>query len=521
MKFITLYLVLVAIWWAIVFKLIQLGHMKTLLLILALMAWQCPAASAQSPPAEGTPIASTRLSGMDDDRLSPGLRRDIRALVGTPLDENAVRTLAARIEGERPGAVVATRTVSTADGRARVIFLVATRGADVREGDTNVNARYAIERVEIDGVADSRLSQPLRDDLQALVGKRFAHRDVERLLERVRRELPGFDVSRSVKRGDERGQLRLVVVVRPGESMRWLPFTRNRSALLFHADQGWSGMLDANIGSRNWRVTPFGALSQADDLIEEYSGGGVRVETRHVGTERLGAAISIATFDVGWREATTAAATDRERLYDRRTTVSPTMSVALTKDLRIRGGVSITELGYDDETHRSANAYVFGAEATPRWTGALRHDLSVSADVRRGVSSLQSDFTYTSLHAAAIYKVRSRHQTLVASAEAGGVTSTAPLFEQFTLGDTRTLRGWDKYAIAPLGGNRVQHASMEYAYRSLTFLLDSGAIWRQGDERTTRVSTGVGVHHDGFFATLAFPLNTDDVRTVFMAGVRF
>ena len=38
----------------------------------------------------------------------------------------------------------------------------------------------------------------------------------------------------------------------------------------------------------------------------------------------------------------------------------------------------------------------------------------------------------------------------------------APLFERFTLGDSRTLRGWSKFDVAPVGGSRVAHGSLEY-----------------------------------------------------------
>src|SRR5215468_1369788 len=90
--------------------------------------------------AEGTIISSVDVSGFDIDRLSPGLRQDIRGLVGTPLKQEALDALAARIEGERPRHVAAVRTVEDAGGRARVIFVVGLRG-QTSERD-NVNARY-------------------------------------------------------------------------------------------------------------------------------------------------------------------------------------------------------------------------------------------------------------------------------------------------------------------------------------------------------------------------------------------
>src|SRR5215468_4025025 len=98
---------------------------------------------------EGTIISSVDVSGFDIDRLSPGLRRDIRALVGTPLKQDTLDALASRIEDERPRRVAAARVVPDAGGRARVIFIVGERGQPTEQ--ENVNARYVVERVDVRG----------------------------------------------------------------------------------------------------------------------------------------------------------------------------------------------------------------------------------------------------------------------------------------------------------------------------------------------------------------------------------
>ena len=78
------------------------------------------------------------------------------------------------------------------------------------------------------------------------------------------------------------------------------------------------------------------------------------------------------------------------------------------------------------------------------------------------------------------------------SAKAGRINGEAPLFERFSLGNSRTLRGWDKYDIAPAGGDRMFYASVEYQYHGLAMFLDSGSAWNSGTERRIRVSTGFG-----------------------------
>ena len=106
-----------------------------------------------------------------------------------------------------------------------------------------------------------------------------------------------------------------------------------------------------------------------------------------------------------------------------------------------------------------------------------------------------------------------------ASGMAGGITGHAPL-ERFTLGDSATLVGWDKYDIAPVGGDRVVYSSIEYRYTGLSLFLDVGSVWDANTERRVRVSAGFGFHAGPAYLVVGFPLNTDALRAVFTMGVR-
>jgi outer membrane protein assembly factor BamA len=201
------------------------------------------------------------------------------------------------------------------------------------------------------------------------------------------------------------------------------------------------------------------------------------------------------------------------------------VTFAITPYARFTAGVSITELDPLDESQlsQSANAYVVSLGYDRRWTtGRVRHGLDASVGVRAASESLHSDVVYQRYVANVSYQVRWRHHNeLLASGMAGGVTNPAPLFERFTLGDSSTLRGWNKYDIAPIGGDRMAHGSVEYRHRGLAFFLDGGSIWDAGADSQARFSTGFGYHQQNVFITVGFPLNTDDVRAVFTAGVRF
>jgi Omp85 superfamily domain len=494
-------------------------------LVLALLALPLTAWAQPTSPPDGAIVASAQVSGFDLGRLSPGLQEDIARLAGGPLDRGRLNELAARIEEEQPRYVAAVRVVSVPAGEVRVVFVVAHMRDRDRRGDAN--ARYLIESVEIRGISESDVAADLNAEVQTLVGKPLGSEDVDQVEAKVRTAFPDYDLSRRVIRGDRAGDIRLLFILDQRESARWLRFTPMRSNLLYHSDQGWGAFMDFPISGRDFRVTPIFAIDHADDLIEEYSGFGVRVESRKLGTERLGASFEWTTFDQEWRDATLAALGANPGIpgaYDDRTTVAPLVTFAVTRQLSVGGGVAITEIEPLSGVPESqmANAYIGQVRFDPVWEhGGADHAVDAQFTVRSASETLETDFTYTRYFGQAEYEYRRSHHTVLASGLVGGIDGTAPLFERFSLGDSRTLRGWNKYDIAPAGGDRVFHTSIEYRYRGLALFLDSGTVWDTGVDKRVRVAAGVGFHTDPFFMTLGFPLNTDDVRAVFTTGMRF
>src|SRR5262245_53353295 len=151
-------------------RLLHGARMTTLCLLATLLTAQVAAGAAadtqDAPLQAGASIESAEVSGLPMDQLSRELRQDIEALAGTRLDVTRINALAVRIETEHPDAVAAVRHVERPDGRIRIVFLVA-RISDDASLSSNINARYPIERVEIRGIDESRLSQELRDQLHA------------------------------------------------------------------------------------------------------------------------------------------------------------------------------------------------------------------------------------------------------------------------------------------------------------------------------------------------------------------
>jgi hypothetical protein len=495
-----------------------------LFFVLALFVPRAALAQQADPP-EGAVIASAQVSGFDLGRLSPGLQAEIGRLAGGPLNREQLKELAARIEAEQPRFVAAVRVVRAPDEEVRVVFVVAhMRDQDRR---SNINAKYLIERVEIDGFAETDLSADVRADLQAVVGRPLGSDEVQQVEEKLRAELPEYEVRRSVVRGSRSGEVRLTFVVNKLEAARWLHFEPLKSKLVYHSDQGWGAYLDFFFGGRDFRFTPIVAIDNNDDLVEEYSGFGVRFQSRKLGSERLGASIEWTAFEQDWRDATLAALAAAPAIpgaYEDRTTVTPLVSFAITKQLHVSGGVSISEIEPLSPVPQgnAANAAVFSVGFDDEWRrSGADHQLAAGFTLRTAAEGLESDFEYTRYFGTAEYEYRWNKHAVLASGMAGGIDGPAPLFERFALGDSLTLRGWNKYDIAPAGGDRMFHTSLEYRYRGLAFFMDTGAVWDHDTDARVRVAAGLGVHTRPFFMTVGFPLNTDDVRAVFTTGVRF
>jgi len=500
--------------------------MRTLGLFLTLLAATPQAATDQKPVVpEGTIITSAQVTGFDIDRLSPGLHEAIRKLADTPLKQETLDALAARLEAERPHYVAAVRAVIDPGGQARVFFVMGRREPPDR--DDNVNARYIVEEARITGLPEEELTQPLRDDLQALSGKRLDSGEAERLQERLERELPRYEFSRRIRRGSEVGRIRLVYEARKKELPAWLNFVPLQSNALFHSEQGWGSYLDLGIGDETFRFTPIVAIDNADDLVEEYSGIGLRFEARKLGTRRLGASLEWSSFDQDWRAATLDALAFSPGIppaYETRSTITPLVKFAFAPDISIAAGVSISELEPLTPATNSqmANAAVATIEFNRRWKDGsdARHRAQGSFGVRAGSRQLESDLAYTRYLGQGSYRFDFGSHHVQATGMAGSITGDAPLFERFTLGDSSTLRGWDKYDIAPAGADRMIYSSVEYRYTGLSLFLDVGSVWDDNTERQVRVSTGVGFHAGPAYFVVGFPLNTDNLTAIFMMGLR-
>ena len=507
--------------------LLRAGMRLTTLLAWLLLLTPLASFAQETDPPEGARITTAQVSGFDITRLSPGLQEEINKLAGTPLNRQVLRDLAVRLEAEQPRYLTAVRTATEPDGGARVTFVLARIRDQGR--DTDINSKYTVSHVELRGVQERDLSPDLQKDLQALADKPFDSDAADQISTRLRSEFPLYQVERRMSRGGQRGRVTLIYILRVPEWARWLRLEPSDGNALFHSDQGWGAEMPLVLNSGNVFISPVIAWDTADPLIEEYSGFALRVESRRLGSDRVGMFFEWATFDQDWRDATLAALPFNPQipdLYRNRMSFTPLLKFAFTRQLNIAGGVGITELDpLSDESalpSQMANVAIGSVRYKQQWGESSKpvHEAGATFTVRAATTALESDFTYERYVAEGDYRFQRGKQGVLLSGMAGSISGAAPLFERFSLGNSRTLRGWDKYDISPAGGDRMFYTSAEYSVRALSLFLDGGSVWDAGTQKKVRFSTGVSFSPGPVFFTLGFPINTDEFRAVFTMGFR-
>ncbi len=413
-----------------------------------------------------------------------------------------------------------------------LLFLLAPAAVFARQSggsdqDVNVNSRYAVEKVSVEGIDEDDVGKSLRADMQKLVGQKYDQAAVNDLTERLRKDFRGYSVDAKVRRGETKDHVRVM-----------FQFERRRNAfdvqaapLVYHSDLAFSAVLGFdveahhNYASVNWTTT-------SDELIERYEGWRLRYEHRRVGTSIVQLGVGFDYFHPSFLAPTVAAlalSPDVPGTYRVRRDFAPSVSVLPTNGVKVTAGLSLQNLDFDAPAPRSARAYAFTLDAQVDGKmvadGGIRQAIGVDYSLRKATPTLESEFVYTRHLVAGDYTL-SRHRHLFGfHGRLGTISGDAPLFERFSIGNTHLLRGWNKFDVAPLGGSRLAYGSLEYHYRPFQIFWDFGSVWDANRAMKVRHGIGVGfggdVGHDGqWFASLAFPVRLHDVGPVFMIGIR-
>ena len=408
--------------------------------------------------------------------------------------------------------------------RRLLITSVASLGLLAAQTEVNVNSKYTVERVDITGGSKNQVSRGLREDLESLVGQHVNPETLERLARRIRSELRARLVSHKITRGSEPEKVAILFEVKGRRPMKGSDLSLTKG--VYHAKQGWSGALDAKIAVGDGLFN-FGILSDGDELIERFAGLRAGYEHRSAGTDRLRVGFQFSSFHQQWQWQTLeglAATPDVPGIYRTRQDFAPTATVALAGPLTLSVGTSFQrfQTQFPAAHTQAANAVT----TTLRYAQRLedfrgdKHELEAGYSLRAATRTFDTDYVYARHLATAKYTYRRNRQQVALRFQGGHISGQPPLFERFVLGNISTLRGWNKFELAPLGATRVAHGSLEYGYHGCRVFYDTGALWDKGRGGEVKHSIGLGYGDgDGFFLALAFPVRSGRAQPIFSIGV--
>ncbi len=422
--------------------------------------------------------------------------------------------------------------------RAIYLLLVAAAvlAAQEKPTEVNVNEKYKISNVELVPAKRYRLSASLSAEIKRMVGENFSQEKVDRLARRIKDELHVSAVRPKVVKGDEPETVKVAFEVeRRGYSSGFAVSDPG-----YHSKEGWSAAVDVN-GSVGATRLGVGLISNGDELVERYAGVRARFERLSLFTDRAQLRFDFGTYHAQWNRATLAALDTRPDLagiYRARQSFAPSLTIQITPQISWSAGVDFErfQTQFPAAHTQAANAVTSTLRFDERWKGARsRQGLNAGYGLRAATRQLDSDFAYTRHTWDARYFYEFGRQRVMANFYAGELTGRAPLFERFVAGNSQFLRGWNRWDLAPLGGDQLVHGKLDYQYDMFRVFYDTGSVWDRGQHPVARHSLGVGLqldHHfwkrpdnggyrKGLLLAVAFPVKDGRAEPVFLMGLDF
>ena len=401
--------------------------------------------------------------------------------------------------------------------------------AGSQDSDLNVNKRYTVDTVIVAGKGwrtnlsdqSDKISPGLRRELVALIGQKLNPGILDDLAGRLKKEFSAREVSHHLLRGDTPEHVRVEFEIKPSRGNVDATVTK----FLYSSKEGWSGA-----GAVGFTVHQnsllFGLASDGDSLMERNAGITARYENKSLGTDRVGLRFQLESYHELWNRNTLDALETHPGVtsdaYRSRQNFQPTATIAIAKPLTLEIGASFQRLEnqYPADHTDSANALV----TTLRYHQRLeqtdsQQDVDARYTLRAATRMLGSDFVYVSHFWGLHYRFTHGKHQLLDEVSAGEITGRAPLFDRFVAGNSYYLRGWNKYDLDPIGGNRLAHNTVEYRYGPFQAFYDTGAIWDSGQPVIQRHSVGVGIKESIFSLAVAFPIRAGHVEPILMMGM--
>ena len=396
--------------------------------------------------------------------------------------------------------------------------------------DNNVNARYTVETVILSGKGwttnlqsetTNKVSTNLLRQLTAIIGQKLNPPSLDTLAQNLKKELSAREVTHRIVRGETPEQVRVEFEVRPARASLGM----NVNQFLYDSKVGFSGSGEAAL-TTSTHMFALGLASNGDWLPERFSGIVARYEDSRVGTDRLSFKFEAETFHTQWNQASIVAMANSPAavpaLYRARQAFQPTATVVLFRPLTLTVGARIER--FQDEGPLGEIQAADAAIADLHYHQSIegvgnQQDFDADLSLHSATRALNTDFVYTLRTGGVRYQYRHGKHTIVENAWGGYITGRAPLSDRFVLGNSEYLRGWNKYEIDPLGGNRAVSNSVEYHYGPLQAFYDAGAIWDESQPIVTRHSVGIGLRESVFSLAVAIPMRAGPVEPIFIMGI--
>ena len=398
--------------------------------------------------------------------------------------------------------------------------------------DPNVNSRYIIESISFTDAKPYKLSSSVLEEMHRLVGSKLNSEALNGLAQRIRGELRAHDVSFQLLRGGEPGSIKVLLEVDGGNGK----FDFSVPTFVYNTEQAWSGKAEGavTLGPNSLILD---VLSDGDALVERAVGLEARYDRRLRSTGKVRLGFEFDAYTEQYNRATITALDNNSSsslgagAYRSRMNFQPSATFVLAKPLTLTVGLSFEQLEHDFPAAQSdsANAMINTLRYHQRWeSDATTEELDAGYSLRAATRMLASSLGYTR-HALNIqYGYSHGSESIEVKLVAGVIYGRAPLFERFDLGNSSMLRGWNKYDLDPLGGNRLAYGSVTYGYHIMRVFYDAGSVWDQGGMPQPKQSAGIGVasglgifQKGAFLLALAFPLRQGHADPVLIAGMNF
>jgi hypothetical protein len=329
--------------------------------------------------------------------------------------------------------------------------------------DENVNSRYIVESVELDPLSKTaRLSNALQEELKNLVGTKVDNEILNTLCKRIAEDLKIKSVSSKVKRGETPEHVKVVF----DTHTRSISLNTRLTKLIFHSKQGWTGEGEAVVETAGNEFA-FGLVSDGDELLERFSGVRASYRRANLGSKRLRFVFDYESFHEQWSrlsENALALQSDVPGIYRSRTNIQPTLTLTLLAPLTVSVGASFQsyEMQYPAARTEASNSVVNSLRYSRSWEGSdhNRQTLGAGYELHAATNLFNSDYVYARHNWYASYNLEHGRQQLLLSFLAGRLTGKAPLNERFVLGNSKTLRGWER-----IGGLSLQDTARLLRYR--------------------------------------------------------